>query len=172
MKYFFKLAVAYQIIIWLITAYGFISGIFTSILPNKDAVSLIGSLTVIISSVVVIYSNFYLLFGTKSVVYLKCLQFNKWLNLIQSINLSILGASFYLLIGFQTLGYYVYDTSQRLSFVYGFFKLKLNCSYAESGIIFVGINFIPCILYMIFSSVERKKQELTTELSSKKLITT
>jgi len=167
MKILFRVAVIYQIAIWIITVYGYSAGILNSIWTNKDSVSFMASIAVIVFSVIVLISNLYLLIGNNTSKYFKNLVFNKWLNFLQIINISLLGLSFYLTVGIQILVYYIYDNSQRISLVYGFFKLRLNCTYVESNIIFVGVNILPLFLFFIFNKViEQKKLKMISDLIS------
>ena len=152
MKYVFKIANVYQIIIWLITAIYYFFGMINSILPRKDSISLVGSFIVLFFSIIIIWSNIYLLLNKNSIrLVLKNLQFNKWINLIQILNLSLIGINIYFIIGVRIMVIYLYDNTQKLAFDYGFFTFQSEISYVKSDIIFVGINIIPIILYIIFS---------------------
>jgi hypothetical protein len=152
MKYLLKIANVYQIIIWLISAIYYILGIVNSIWPNKDSVGLLTNGGVICLSIIIICSNIYFLIDSKNKsFYLKNLYFNKWINLIQILNISLVGFTFYAIIGIRIMGYYAYDESQKLAISYGFFRFKSEGSYVKSDIIFVGINLIPVILSLIFN---------------------
>lgn len=153
MKFTLKIANIYQIVIWLISAYYYIVGMVHSILPNKDSFSLFGNLAVLFMSVAIICSNIYLLVSKNNIrLIIKNLYFNKWLNLIQILNLSLLGVSFYMIIGVRIMAYYIYDNTQRFELNYGFFRFQAGISYAKSDIIFVGINILPIILFIIFNN--------------------
>ncbi len=162
MKYALKIANVYQITIWLISAIYYFFGIKNSILPNKDSISLVGSIIVLFFSIIIVWSNFYLLLNKNNIrLILKSLQFNKWINLIQILNLSLLGINIYMIIGIRLMALYLYDNTQKLAIDYGFFRFQSEISYIKSDIIFVGINIIPIILSIIFNkSIQRYEENI------------
>ncbi len=151
MKYALKIANVYQLTIWLISAIYYIFKFINSILPRKDSISLVGSFVVLCFSIIIIYSNIYLLLNKKNIkAILKNLHFNKWINLIQILNLSLIGINYYMIIGIRIMAYFIYDNTQKFALEYGFFRFQSELSYLKSDIIFVGINIIPIILYIVF----------------------
>jgi hypothetical protein len=152
MKHLLKIASVYQIVIWLISIVSYVLVIVNSIWPNKDYNALLICIAVICFSVMIVYSNVYLLLnkGNTSFI-LKNLYFNKWINIIQIVNISLFGFTFYAIVGVRIMGYYIYDDTQKFALDYGFFKFKSEVSYIKSDIIFVGMNFIPIMLSVIFN---------------------
>lgn len=153
-KYFLKIACVYQIIIWAISAYKYILGIFYSILPEKNSISLLSSIVIIGVSIFVILSNIYLIYKPFNRLNLKHLILNKWINFVQVLHISVLGFSFYVVVGVHVLVYYSYDSVQDVSFAFGFFRFIFEVSYYKSNLIFLGVNLIPLILFLIFNKSE------------------
>jgi hypothetical protein len=163
MKYALKIANAYQITIWLISTIYYFFGMINSILPNKDSISLVGSFIVLFFSIIIVWSNIYLLLNKNNIrLILKSLQFNKWINLIQILNFSLIGINIYMIIGIRLMALYLYDNTQKLAIDYGFFRFQSEISYVKSDIIFVGINIIPIILYIIFNKSIQGYKEIMT----------
>jgi hypothetical protein len=159
MKYIYKIACLYQIIIWFISGSDYVLGIFDTILPNKDSLSIVISIVIVCFSIFVIWSNIYLLLNKRKGFILKNLHFNKWLNIAQIVNFSVMGLYYNTIIGLHTLVYYMYDTHQTFSFTFGYFKLTMEGGYSKSDTIFVGINLIPLLLFIIFEKRIKAQEE-------------
>ena len=152
MSYFLKIASTYQIIIWLISGGDYLLGIFDTIAPKKDYISLLSSICVISFSALIVCSNIFLLLNSKFVLS-KNLRLNKWLNFAQIIHFSIFGLSYYMIVGEHIAGYYLYDKIQEFSYASSFYKLTIDASYSNSSIISVGLSLIPLILFLIFDNM-------------------
>jgi hypothetical protein len=157
MNMLLKISNVYQVVIWSITGGDYALGIFDTIAPKKDYISLLLSICVIIFSVFVICSNVLLLFNSKFFL-AKNLNLNKWLNFIQIVNFSVLGLSFYMIVGVHLTGYYYYDKVQEVSYTFSFYKLTIDSSYSKSNIIFIGLNLIPLILFLVFNNIIKKNE--------------
>src|SRR4030095_704463 len=160
-KFALRFACVYQIIIWIITGIEYVTGIFDEVLPKKDPFSLVSNLCVICLSIVCILSNLYLLFNkndNKNFV-VRNLLFNKWMNFAEIVNISIMGLSYNMIIGFHIIGYYLYDESQKFGMSFNYYHFTVDASLSSSNIIFVGISVIPLILFMIFNKVISEYKE-------------
>src|SRR6185312_15479545 len=82
MSYFLKIASIYQIVIWLISGGDYLLGIFDTIAPRKDYISLLSSIGVVSFSILIIGSNIFLLLNNRFLLS-KNLRLNKWLNFAQ-----------------------------------------------------------------------------------------
>ncbi len=148
-RYILNAVCIYQIGIWLISAGDYVMGIGDTVIPNKDSVSLLSNIVIITFSILVIISNIYVLLDRK--LYLnRNLVFNKWLNFIQIIHFSVLGVSYYLIIGFHLVIYYIYDQNQDISWATSFYKFTLEVAFIKSNLISVGISIIPLCAFFIF----------------------
>jgi hypothetical protein len=156
-KWFLKIANIYQIVIWFISGGDYLFGIFDTIAPKKDYISLLSSISVICFSILIICSNIFLLFNSKFLLS-KNLRLNKWLNFAQIINFSILGLSYYMIVGIHIAVYYFYDKVQEFSYAMSFYKLTIEASYANSSTISVGLNLIPLILFFIFNKMIKENE--------------
>jgi hypothetical protein len=161
MKYFLKIANAYQIVIWLISGWDYFLGIFDTIAPKKDYISLISNVGVVIFSILIIYSNILLLLN-KKILLIKNLNLNKWLNFLQIVHFSILGLSYYMIIGEHFALFYYYDKYQQFTYALSFYKLTIEASYSNSSIISVGVNIIPLVLFLIFDNIIKKNKALNS----------
>jgi hypothetical protein len=167
MKPVYKLVYIYQAVIWLISTINYIVGLFNFIVPSRNALSLIVHLIILCISIAVVCSNIYLLLtkDIKKSSVLKNLHFNKWVNVAQILNFQIMGLTYYTVIGARILMYYQYDETQKLAFGFGFFGLETELSYAKSNLIFVGINLIAILLYIIIEkNIRDCKQKLISGL--------
>ena len=161
MKNVYRITYVYQAIIWIISAINYTIGIINFILPGGDRFSLMVHLIILCISLAVVGSNIYLLImkDTGNILILKSLHFNKWINVIQILNIQIIGLTYYTIIGARILMYYEFDETQRFSINLGFYKLQTELSYTKSDIIFVGINLIAILLYIIFDRNIRDHNE-------------
>jgi len=149
-----RLANIYLIIIWLIS--GIDSGVklFTVLDIKLDHLSLIGNICIICLGLGVVYSNMQMLLE-KNKVKIANLQFNKWLNFAQIFHLSILGLSYYFIVGVYITVYYYYDQIQTFGYSLSFYKLDLVMMYYKSNVIFAGLNLMPVVLFLILDKAQR-----------------
>jgi hypothetical protein len=163
-NYLLKTANIYQIVIWFISGGDYLLGIFDTIAPKKDYISLLSSICVVSFSIIIICSNLLLLFNSKFALS-KNLRLNKWLNFVQIIHFSILGLSYYMIVGIHIAVYYLYDKVQEFSYAISFYKLTIEASYSNSNIISVGLNLIPLILFFIFNKIIKENEDYNAAMS-------
>ena len=117
-------------------------------------VILIGTLLVGVS-IFFIYSNFYILI--KKEKGRKLANFNKWINFVQIIQLSIFGITFYFVIGPTLTPYLSYKEEMRFLFEYDTFQLRLALSFVSGNDdIEAGINILPLTLFVLWDFILRK----------------
>jgi hypothetical protein len=86
----------------------------------------------------------------------KFINFNKWINFLQVIELSVFGFTFYLVIGLQVMPYFSYKESIRVLWEIRSFHISSSIFF-RTGVsdIEVGINLIQLTLFFIWDYISR-----------------
>ena len=122
--------------------------------------SLAGALAVFI-----MYTNFHLLIAREKNI--KFINFNKWINFLQIVELSVFGFTFYLVIGPQVMPYFSFKENIQLLWELHSFHISSSIFF-RTGInnIEVGINLIQLILFFVWDYLSRKYFSAQPQLQS------
>lgn len=112
------------------------------------------SMVFIALAIFVVYANFKLLKREKSK---RLVNFNKWLNFFQIIQLSIYGFTIYFVMGLEFMPYFSYKEQMKILWEISSFNIRSSIAFT-SGIdaIEVGVNIVPLILFILWDYVSRK----------------
>jgi hypothetical protein len=113
------------------------------------------SLLVVGLAIFLAYTNFHLLIRKEK--NRKFINFNKWINFLQVIELSVFGFTFYLVIGLQVMPYFSFKEDIRLLWEIHSFHISSSIFF-RTGVsdIEVGINLIQLILFLTWDYISRK----------------
>lgn len=146
-----KMISLYQLLVWLVGLYYFMTVLYNSIVDN-DLTSVFILLIFISLSVWLIFSNFCLLLKLRINHYKKYLVLDFWSNFFQIFQLSLFGFNYLIAFGFYiVLGYS--DQANQVFLSTKLFQTLIALNYAPSNLIRCGVNVIPLIIFIVLNKI-------------------
>jgi len=147
-----KIISLYQLLVWIVALYYFMTVLYSSIFIDNDLTSVFILLIFIYLSVWLIFSNFCLLFKLRSNHYKKYLVLNFWSNFFQIFQLSLLGFNYLFAFGvYIVLGYS--DQANQVFLSTKLFQTLIALNYTPSNLIRCGVNVIPLIIFIVLNKI-------------------
>ena len=149
-----KVINVYQSIAYLVCLEVFIESFVNSFTKNLNLGRAFTSLLLIVLISYVIYSNISLLISKKR--QLQFIKLNLWFNFFQIFYISLLGFTFYLLLGIQIMPYVQYIDRITFGVHTESFNSGTSLSYVQGNEISLGINLIPLITFIYLDRFSKK----------------
>src|ERR1700722_6450223 len=141
----------YQSAVYFISLIVFIRTFINTFKNNENLSLAFFSLIFIGFTSFIIYSNIYML--VKKKINRDFLTINIWFNFFQIFYLSLIGFTYYVLIGIQIIPYFIYKQDWDIRFFFSFYRVSLDISYKSSDAIFFGISVVPMIICIMLSRI-------------------
>ena len=144
----------YQILVSIMSLIIFVQSFVKAFIENNNQVTGFLSLLLIVLTLSTIYTNIMILLKKKEREFIIV---NIWLNFIQVFYLSLVGFTYYILIGIEIIPYFIYKENIKFGIYYELFSARGGLAIQSGNEISVGLSILPALICIMLTHILKKK---------------
>jgi len=161
-KIILLLVCVYYLIIALISLVLAIYGIYDKLISSSvRTYEIVLIIPLLLLSIIMITTNWKLLFAKTSKNFHKYLLLNEWVSFFQIIKFKLIGFFYFFSYGAEVILYYVnQDSAHNAGIKYNLFDLRFKISYlSKETTLLIGLNVVALLIFLILNRLTNLKDK-------------